>query len=88
MRRIGHHVRGRQGSQARIAIGGRCLDEVGIRLTGTGLANTISLDRSYDYPKIRAGLAERGLTELDIQRRGTKRHHQAHPIDSPSGCGG
>ena len=34
--------------------------------------NTLTLDRSYDYPKIRAGLAQRGLTELDIQRRGTK----------------
>jgi hypothetical protein len=33
---------------------------------------TLTLDRSYDYPKIWAGLAERGLIELDIQRRGTK----------------
>ena len=38
------------------------LDEIG----------TLSLDRGYDYPKIRAGLAERGLTDLDIQKRGTK----------------
>jgi hypothetical protein len=42
MRRVGRQVRGRQGGQAQIAIGGRRLDEVGIRLTGTGLANTIS----------------------------------------------
>lgn len=38
------------------------LDEIG----------TLSLDRGYDYPKIRAGLVERGLTDLDIQKRGTK----------------
>ncbi|WP_419914603.1 IS5 family transposase [Candidatus Poriferisodalis sp.] len=33
---------------------------------------TLSLDRSYDYPKVRAALAARGITDLDIQRRGTK----------------
>jgi transposase len=33
---------------------------------------TVSLDRSYDYPKIRRQLHARGLCELDIQRRGTK----------------
>jgi hypothetical protein len=32
----------------------------------------LTLDRSYDYPAIRARLHARGLTELDIQRRGTK----------------
>ena len=32
----------------------------------------LSLDRGYDYPAVRARLAERGLVELDIQRRGTK----------------
>jgi transposase len=32
----------------------------------------LSLDRGYDYPAVRARLAGRGLTELDIQRRGTK----------------
>jgi len=32
----------------------------------------LCLDRGYDYPAVRARLAERGLTELDIQRRGTK----------------
>jgi transposase len=33
---------------------------------------TLSLDRSYDYPKIRNQLHARGLADLDIQRRGTK----------------
>jgi hypothetical protein len=33
---------------------------------------TLRLDRGYDYPKTRAELADRGLTDLDIQRRGTK----------------
>jgi transposase len=33
---------------------------------------TLCLDRGYDYPAIRAGLHARGITELDIQRRGTK----------------
>ena len=44
-----------------------------IELNGLlGEIGTLTLDRSYDYPKIRARLAERGLTQLDIQRRGTK----------------
>jgi len=30
---------------------------------------TLHLDRGYDYPKIRAQLADRGLDDLDIQRR-------------------
>ena len=41
----------------------------------TGLHHDIGmlhLDRGYDYPKTRAELAARGLTELDIQKRGTK----------------
>jgi transposase len=33
---------------------------------------TLSLDRGYDYPAVRARLGTRGLTELDIQKRGTK----------------
>lgn len=33
---------------------------------------TLSLDRGYDYPTVRARLAARGLTDLDIQKRGTK----------------
>jgi hypothetical protein len=41
MRRIGHRVRPRQGSRTRIAIGGRRLDEVGIRPARADLPNTI-----------------------------------------------
>lgn len=37
-----------------------------------GDIGTLTLDRSYDYPKIRNQLHARGLVELDIQRRGTK----------------
>ena len=33
---------------------------------------TLSLDRGYDYPAVVDRLTRRGLTELDIQRRGTK----------------
>lgn len=33
---------------------------------------TLSLDRGYDYPAVRARLHTYGLTDLDIQRRGTK----------------
>jgi hypothetical protein len=33
---------------------------------------TVALDRSYDYPAIRARLHDRGLCDLDIQKRGTK----------------
>lgn len=32
----------------------------------------LSLDRGYDYPVVRARLGDYGLSELDIQRRGTK----------------
>ena len=43
--------------------------------------DTMSLDRSYDYPKIRRQLHARGLTELDIQKRGTKPEPgQAHKL--------
>ena len=44
-------------------------------VTATGLLadiGTLCLDRGYDYPIVRARLETRGLTELDIQRRGTK----------------
>jgi transposase len=44
-------------------------------LAGRGLLaeiNTLHLDRGFDYPVVRAQLAEIGLDELDIQRRGTK----------------
>jgi len=37
-----------------------------------GEIGIVSLDRSYDYPKIRRQLCDRGLTEHDIQKRGTK----------------
>lgn len=37
-----------------------------------GEIGTLSLDRSYDYPKIRAELNGYGLHDLDIQKRGTK----------------
>jgi len=33
---------------------------------------TLSLDRGYDYPAVRARLGARGLTDLDVQKRGTK----------------
>lgn len=33
---------------------------------------TISLDRGYDYPVVRDRLTDRGLRDLDIQKRGTK----------------
>ena len=44
-------------------------------IAATGLLEeiaTMSLDRSYDYPKIRGQLNSRGLFDLDIQKRGTK----------------
>jgi transposase len=44
-------------------------------IAATGLladVGTVTLDRSYDYPAIRARLHARGLFDLDIQRRGTK----------------
>jgi transposase len=44
-------------------------------VAATGLLSdvgTVTLDRSYDYPAIRQRLHDRGLSDLDIQRRGTK----------------
>jgi transposase len=41
---------------------------------------TVTLDRSYDYPAIRQRLHDRGLTDLDIQRRGTKPPPGVAPI--------
>src|SRR5215217_400891 len=44
-------------------------------VAATGLhldIDTITLDRGYDYPAIRARLNDRGFHDLDIQRRGTK----------------
>ena len=34
--------------------------------------DTLHLDRGYDYPKIRRQLIAAGVTEFDIQKRGTK----------------
>ena len=44
-------------------------------LTANGLLGDVellTLDRGYDYPVVRVRLAGYGLTELDIQKRGTK----------------
>lgn len=63
------------------AIGGanrndvKLLDPTLDAVAATGLLEeigTLSLDRSYDYPKIRRQLHAHGLTDLDIQKRGTK----------------
>jgi transposase len=42
--------------------------------------DTLHLDRGYDYPIVRARLAALGLTELDVQRRGTKNKAKKQPI--------
>jgi transposase len=42
--------------------------------------DTLHLDRGYDYPIIRERLARFGLTELDVQRRGTKKPGKKQPI--------
>lgn len=42
--------------------------------------DTLHLDRGYDYPVIRERLAVFGLTELDVQRRGTKQPGRKQPI--------
>jgi transposase len=44
-------------------------------ITANGLLGDVellTLDRGYDYPVVRVRLASYGLTELDIQKRGTK----------------
>ena len=44
-------------------------------IAATGLhldIGTLHLDRSYDYPAIEARIAANGITDTDIQRRGTK----------------
>ena len=59
-------------------------------IAATGLLadiGTVTLDRGYDYPAIRARLHARGLTDLDIQRRGTKPPPVSR-TDSRSGCDG
>ena len=42
--------------------------------------DTLHLDRGYDYPVVRAQLAELGLTDLDIQRRGTRKPGKKQPV--------
>ena len=49
-------------------------------------SSTLHLDRGYDYPVVRERLAGYGLTDLDIQRRGTKQPGKTSP--SGSGCAG
>ncbi len=49
----------------------------------TGLLDeidTLHLDRSYDYPAVRAQLVDRGLSDLNIQRRGTKEPGTKQPL--------
>ena len=41
---------------------------------------TLHLDRGYDYPVVRERLASLGLTDLDIQRRGTKEPGRNQPV--------
>ena len=42
---------------------------------------TLHLDRGYDYPKVRAQLAGRGLDDLNIQLRSKSGHHR-DPADA------
>ena len=52
-------------------------------VAGNGLLadiDTLHLDRGYDYPVIRTRLAVFGLTELDVQRRGSKTKRVKQPI--------
>ena len=59
-------------------------------IVATGLLadiGTVTLDRGYDYPAIRARLYARGLIDSDIQRRGTKPRPVSH-TGSRSGCAG
>ena len=42
--------------------------------------DTLHLDRGYDYPIVRARLATFGLTDLNIQRRGTKQTGKPQPV--------
>lgn len=42
--------------------------------------DTLHLDRGYDYPVVRAQLAELGLDDLNIQRRGTKEPGKKQPV--------
>ena len=52
-------------------------------VAGAGLRadiETLHLDRGYDYPVVRAQLAELGLDDLNIQRRGTKEPGNKQPV--------
>ena len=52
-------------------------------IAGNGLLadiDTLHLDRGYDFPVIRTRLAGFGLTELDVQRRGSKTKRVKQPI--------
>jgi len=52
-------------------------------VAGNGLLadiDTLHLDRGYDYPVIRTRLAVFGITELDVQRRGSKTKQVKQPI--------
>ena len=42
--------------------------------------DTLHLDRGYDYPVVRARLGAFGLTDLNIQRRGTKKPGKKQPV--------
>ena len=42
--------------------------------------DTLHLDRGYDYPVVRARLGAIGLTDLNIQRRGTKKPGKKQPV--------
>ena len=42
---------------------------------------TLHLDRGYDFPVVRRRLAELGLHDLDIQRRGTKHPGKKQPMN-------
>jgi transposase len=61
-----------------------CLLEPTVRaVSQAGLladVGTVHLDRSYDYPVVRRQLADVGLTDLNIQRRGTKQPGKNQPI--------
>ena len=58
---------------------GPTLDDIA---TGGLLAEieTLHLDRGYDFPKIRAQLADLGLDDVCIQRRGTKGEAARHQL--------
>jgi len=42
--------------------------------------DTLHLDRGYDYPVVRTRLAGYGLTDLNVQRRGTKQPGTKQPL--------